>query len=243
METLVVPIPLLQDNYGYLVHQGKKTLVIDPSEAGPVAAVLSERGWHLDAILNTHHHWDHVGGNAELKQIFGCEVWAPEGDEGRVPAADQDLPRDARVEVAGISFQTFFIPGHTRNHLAFWFETGQALFTGDTLFLMGCGRLFEGTAAQMWQSLGRLMQLPSETRVYCGHEYTEQNARFALSLTPDDGAVLLRTKSRVPGTLGEEKRTNPFLRLDDSVFRQKLFPGLGAVDAFARLREKKDRWN
>lgn len=234
---------MLSDNYGYLLHCGDKTLVIDPSDAEPVVSALSARGWKLDAILNTHHHWDHVGGNLALKKAYSCEVWGPEGDEQRIPGLDKVILRDQVNDVAGIYFEALFIPAHTMNHLAFWFRESQAVFTGDTLFLMGCGRLFEGTAEQMRTSLARLAKLPDETRVYCGHEYSEQNRRFALSLKVGQDRLVAREGATVPGTIGEEKNSNPYLRLEEEGFRQALYPGLNPIEAFTRLRLEKDKWN
>jgi hydroxyacylglutathione hydrolase len=242
MQTQIIPIPLLQDNYAYLVHEKGKTLVIDPSEGPPVRAALEERGWKADAVLNTHHHWDHVGGNAALKAEYGCLIWGPEGDKDRVPSLDKELPRDRQVEVAEVVFETLFIPGHTHHHQAFYFPLAKAVFSGDTLFLMGCGRLFEGTPEQMWKSLGRLASLPSQTRVFCGHEYTRQNALFALSLEPEWAAVKARLGCHVPGTIEEELKTNPFLRLKEGTFREKFFPGSGEAEAFAQMRKKKDSY-
>ncbi len=248
----ITPVPCLQDNYAYLVSDGTTTVVVDPSEAAPVQRELLKQGLRLDAILNTHHHWDHIGGNETLKKSHGCEVFVPRGDEERIAGADVVLAGGTRWVRGGLKFDIIFIPGHTRSHIALWLPEAPAVFTGDTLFLMGCGRLFEGTADQMWASLSLLRELPSETRVYCGHEYTQDNARFALSLAPSDMAMRRRfdeiSRQRkageftVPGTIGEEKQTNPFFRLAEEEYREKLYPGASAVTAFAKLRQRKDEY-
>jgi hydroxyacylglutathione hydrolase len=246
----IIPVALLTDNYAYLVHSGATTVVIDPSEAAPVDHALRERGWKANAILNTHHHWDHVNGNAALKAAYGCEVICGRGDIGRVDAADREMEGGQKLVIGELSFDVLFIPGHTLHHVALWLPEEQAVFTGDALFLMGCGRLFEGTAAQMLESLLLLAKLPDATRVYCGHEYTQNNAEFSLAVTPDDAVVKARVEQvlaarkkgafTVPGTIAQEKATNPFIRVADSAFREKLYPGVDAVTAFARLRARKD---
>lgn len=245
------PIPVLEDNYAYLLRSEQVTAVVDPSEAPPVQRALEERGWKLDLILNTHHHWDHVGGNPQLKAAYQCPVWGWGGDSHRIEL-DRQLSGEEEIEVGSARGRVLSIPGHTLGHMALYFEEDRAVFSGDTLFLMGCGRLFEGTPEQMWASLCRLRALPEETRVFCGHEYTEANLDFAESL----GAPSLELQERgkrdrrarqdglptVPGTIGEEKRTNPFLRADEFAFQNAVGMIGGAVDVFARLREKRDNF-
>lgn len=175
-------VPCLSDNYAWLLHEptSQCTAVVDPSEAGPVRAALARSGYTLTHILNTHHHWDHTGGNAELKAEFNCTVVGPAADRDRIPGIDVALAGGDTYSVGAASFTCFDTPGHTRGHITLYCPSAAALFPGDTLFSLGCGRLFEGTPAQMWASLSKLVPLPAETRVYCAHEYTQSNARWVL---------------------------------------------------------------
>ena len=261
----VVAIPLLADNYGYLLiaPDGKRAALVDCSEAGPVLSEVRRRGVTLEAILSTHHHWDHVGGNVEVAgAIPGLRVFGSRADRERVPALTNALADGEEFEVAGLRGRAVYIPAHTSGHLAYYFDHGvsadrPAVFCGDTLFAAGCGRLFEGSPAQMMQSLSKLAALPDATEVYCGHEYTEKNLRFAHDLEPanrDIADKLTRVhelraagKPTVPSTIGEEKRTNPFLRWDSPELRATLharFPDLPAepVAIFAKTRELKDNY-
>lgn len=243
----------LKDNYVYLLHDRatQATAVVDPSEAEPVLAALAEKGWRLTHILNTHHHWDHTGGNAELKQASGAIVVGPRADRDRITAIDEAVGDGDTYAVGSQTAQVFDVPGHTRGHIAFWFEESRALFCGDTLFTLGCGRLFEGTPGQMWASLSKLRRLPAETRVYCGHEYTQSNARFALTVEPRNAALAERARQvdalradgrpTVPGTMGEEMATNPFLRADRPELQQAAgLAGSDPVEVFAEIRRRKD---
>ncbi len=248
----VVIVPCLADNYTYLIHQDgrREAVVVDPADAGPVLAALETHGLELVAILDTHHHWDHVGANEELCERFGgLPVYGHASDAGRIPMLNQKLAHGDRFEVAGLSFSALHVPGHTSGALAY--VTGDAVFTGDTLFVAGCGRLFEGTPAQMYESLnGKLGALPDATRVYSGHEYTEANLRFALSVEPDNrdvrakvdrvAGLRARGEPSVPSTIGEEKATNPFLRCESPAIRQKVAGAATPVDVLARLRALKD---
>ncbi|RME64928.1 MAG: hydroxyacylglutathione hydrolase, partial [Alphaproteobacteria bacterium] len=220
----IMQLPVLNDNYVYLVHEPetKLTAAVDPAVAEPVNAALDRRGWRLSHILNTHHHMDHVGGNLALKQAHGCTVVGPRADAARIPGIDIAVG-DGDVFTFGTApAHVFDVPGHTRGHIAYWFKESAALFCGDTLFAMGCGRLFEGTPTQMWASLSKLAALPPETRIYCAHEYTQANGRFALTVEPDNPALAARMKAvdaaraagqpTVPSTLADELATNPFLR-------------------------------
>lgn len=248
-------IPALRDNYIYLLRdsQSAKTALVDPSEAQPALDELAARGWKLDYIFNTHHHYDHTGGNLELKAAFGATVVGPKADRDRIPGIDVELADGEDFRFGTRSARVLDIPGHTRGHIAFWFEADAALFCGDTLFSLGCGRMFEGTAAQMWASLSKLAALPKTTRIYCGHEYTLSNARFALSVEPENrmlqeraaAAEKLRAQGlpTLPSTLGEELLTNPFLRPHSPEIQASLgLPGAGPVAVFAEIRKLKDKF-
>ncbi|HLI12250.1 MAG TPA: hydroxyacylglutathione hydrolase [Alphaproteobacteria bacterium] len=248
-------VPCLKDNYAYLLRDPatEATGVVDPSEAEPVLRALDRRGWRLTYILNTHHHPDHTGGNRALKAKTGAIVVGPKPDRARIPEIDVALDDGERYRLGEAEAEVIFIPGHTRGHIAFWFAASRALFCGDTLFAMGCGRLFEGTPQQMWTSLGRLRMLPPETRVYCGHEYTQANARFALTVEPANDALRRRAaavdaaRSRgqptIPSTIGEERATNPFLRADERSLAENLgLAGADPVAVFAEVRRRKDHF-
>lgn len=249
----IVRIPCFNDNYVWLVREAVSGLVavVDPADPGPVRAALEQRRWTLTHILNTHHHADHVGGNLELKTRTGCTIVGPRADRERIPGIDVALGDGERWALGAEEAVIFDVPGHTRGHIAFWFGGAKALFCGDTLFLLGCGRLFEGTPAQMWTSLGKLRALPDDTQVYCAHEYTQSNARFARHADPDNDALARRSaeidamrargEATVPAALGVEKATNPFLRADDPALARA--QGLDARDpvaVFAQLRKAKD---
>lgn len=246
-------IPVLQDNYVWLAREPAADLVaaVDPSVAAPVLAAAKRRGWRITHILNTHHHPDHTGGNLEIKAATGCTIVGPSHDRARIPGIDVAVSDGDTYAFGGERAEIFFVPGHTSGHIAFWFPASDALFCGDTLFLMGCGRLFEGTPEQMWKSLARLRALPEATNVYCGHEYTQSNARFALTVDPANRALQERAawvdrmraenKATVPGTMGDERKTNPFLRADvPSVAAAVGLPGGDPVKVFAEVRRRKD---
>eukprot|EP00887_Chlorella_sp_A99_P006475 scaffold3.g6475.t1 len=249
-------VPCLNDNYSWLLHEPRqgKTAVVDPAEVAPVVAALERKGWQLTHILNTHHHWDHVGGNEELKRRYGCTVVGPAADRERIPGIDVALADGDRYPFGATELMCFDTPGHTRGHITFYCSEAQALFPGDTLFSLGCGRLFEGTPATMWASLSKLARLPPETRVYCAHEYTESNAKFAASIDPDNAALRKRIEevtalraagqATVPSLLGEELAANPLLRPDDPVIRAALGvpPLASSAEAFGAVRAAKDRF-
>lgn len=248
-------IPVLQDNYVYLIHEpvANATAVVDPAVAPPVVAALAEKGWSLTHVFNTHHHWDHVGGNLELKARTGCTVVGFKADRARIPGLDVAVGEGDSVSLGEAVARVIEVPGHTLGHIAYWFFQENALFCGDTLFAMGCGRLFEGSAEQMWRSLAKLRALPPETQIYCAHEYTHSNGRFALSLEPDSPTLLERMQEvnrlrrqgmpTVPSTLQEELTTNPFLRADDPLLQQAVgLEGADPVRVFAELRRRKDRF-
>jgi hydroxyacylglutathione hydrolase len=245
----IIIVPCLTDNYAYLVKAGEACAVVDPSEPGPVHAALKKQGWKLSHILNTHHHFDHTGGNMALKEAYRAQVVGPKKDAGRIPGIDIGVEESEGWEFAGLPVQILEVPAHTRGAITFVIE-GNA-FTGDTLFAMGCGRLFEGDPAMMWNSLSKLMTLPDATRIYCGHEYTENNGRFALTLEPGNTALQTRMKevratrakgaATMPSTMAQEKATNPFLRVDAPEMRKTLgMEKSGDVAVFGEIRKRKD---
>ncbi len=228
-----------------------ETAVIDPALEQPVLDVLAEKGWQLSFILNTHHHWDHVGANLALKQQTGCKIIAAASDRERIPGIDIGVGQGDVISLGEHQAQILETPGHTSGHIVYYFAEDQALFCGDTLFVMGCGRLFEGTPGQMYESLQTLKALPPLTRVYCTHEYTLANARFALSVEPDNSDLQrklltvaeLRAANiaTVPTTIAEELATNPFFRVDSLSIQKEL--GLVGAEpdlVFAALRRRKD---
>ncbi len=248
---IIEQIPVLRDNYVYLVHDRASglTAAVDPAVAEPVAAALAVRGWRLTHILNTHHHGDHTGGNLPLKAATGCTIVGYGADAHRIPGIDVAVNDGETFAFGSTAAQIIAVPGHTLGHIAYWFAEAQAVFCGDTLFSLGCGRLFEGTAAMMWHSLGRLRQLPDETRVCCAHEYTQSNAAFALTIDPANPALRERAAAvsalrrqglpTVPSRLGDEKAANPFLRADAPELAA-VVGGDGPVAVFGEIRRRKD---
>lgn len=247
----VVRIPVLKDNYVWLLRSGDAVAAVDPAVDGPVEDELAARGWQLTHILNTHHHNDHVGANLVLKARHGLTIVGPRADRDRIPGIDIEVGDGETYVLGDAAARVFDVPGHTRGHIAYWFEAAGALFCGDTLFALGCGRLFEGTPAQMWTSLLKLRALPDETKVHCAHEYTQSNARFALSVDPGNATLRARARSvdearaagwaTVPSALGEEKATNPFLRADDPALARAMgLAGRPPAEVFAAIRAAKD---
>jgi hydroxyacylglutathione hydrolase len=241
----IITVPCLQDNYAYLIDAGSACAVVDPSEPGPVVAALQHEGLKLTHILNTHHHGDHTGGNRALKEMFGALVVGPESDSHRIPAMDIGVGEEKGWEFAGRKVAVLEVPGHTLGAITFVLE-GNA-FTGDTLFVMGCGGVFEGDPAMMVKSLAKLAALPDETKIWCGHEYTAKNGRFALTLEPDNQALQARMRNlpacAVPSTMAEEKATNPFLRTHSAEIRKSIgMEKADAVSVFADIRERKNRF-
>lgn len=247
----IVQVPALKDNYIYLLRDeatGRRA-VIDPGEAAPILEELGDQT--LDYILITHHHWDHVDGVLEVKERTGAKVVGFADDSPRIPGFDLAVKDGAPFELGESRAKVLHIPGHTLGQVAYWFEDSRAVFPGDTLFTLGCGRLFEGTAEQMWSSLQRLRGLPDVTRLFCAHEYTESNARFAVEIDPGNERLLQRAartrelralgRPTVPSTLGEERLTNPFLRADDPELQRRLGSS-DAQSAFAEIRRRKDHF-
>lgn len=249
----IVQIPVLNDNYVYVLHDSGSgsTAAVDPAVAGPVLDAISVQGWRLDFILNTHHHGDHVGGNRELKQKTGCKVVGAKADRHRIPGIDIEVEDGDSFRLGETVFNVIATPGHTSGHVVYYSADAGVVFCGDTLFAMGCGRLFEGTAGEMWESLKKLKALPGSTRVYCAHEYTLNNGRFALTVEPENTALQQRmTEARrmrseglptVPFTIGEELATNPFFRAGALSLRESIgMENEPPLAVFAELRSRKD---
>ena len=251
----IIQIPLLRDNYGYLLvcEKTNQAAIVDPSEAAPVWRRVEQEKVDLVAILNTHHHRDHTGGNEELLARKRLKVYGHKSDQARVFGLSDAVQEGDSLEIGTTTGKVYFIPGHTTGHVAYLFDNN--LFCGDTLFTAGCGRLFEGTPAQMQASLQKLMELPDDTQIYCGHEYTENNLRFALSIEANNPQLVarferiqaLRTRGlpTVPSTLAEEKLTNPFLRWDSKAIQTSVstaIPGTprDPVSIFGAVRKMKD---
>ena len=220
----ILRIPVLSDNYIWLVHESQsgETVVVDPAVAAPVLAKADELGWKITQIWNTHWHPDHTGGNAEIKAATGCTITGPEAEAARIPSLDRLVKEGDIARLGVVEAHVIDVPAHTAGHIAFHFADDHAAFVGDTLFAMGCGRLFEGTAAQMYSNMRKLEVLGDDTAIYCAHEYTLSNGRFALTVEPDNTALIERMANvtamrerrepTVPTTIALERATNPFMR-------------------------------
>lgn len=255
MPTEILTIPCLSDNYAYLIHDtdSKHTAVVDVPEAGPILEALKSRGWTLSHILITHHHADHIDGVAELLAHAPANVIGARADAHRLPPLTQAVEEGDRFTFGDQEVKVIDVSGHTIGHIAFYFPHSAAVFTADSLMALGCGRLFEGSPAQMWESLSKLMALPPQTQVFSGHEYTVSNAKFALTIDPENSALISRSQAisrlrqagqpTVPSTLAEELATNPFLRPSDPDIRRGLqMQSASDVDVFAEIRARKDRF-
>lgn len=249
----LLTVPCLSDNYAFLLHDAGtgRTALVDAPEAAPIRRALDAHGWRLSDILLTHHHDDHVAGVAELRD--GARVIGARADAHRLPPLDLEVAPGDPLEVLGAKVEVIDVPGHTMGHVAFHFPQDHMAFTADSLMALGCGRLFEGTADQMWDSLRKLRDLPGQTLICSGHEYTETNARFALTIEPDNqalrdrAAAIARARAEgrptVPSHLSEERATNPFLRADmPELQRAAGLEGHSAVQVFAEIRSRKDRF-
>jgi hydroxyacylglutathione hydrolase len=248
-------IPCLNDNYSYLIHDeiSNTVAIVYPSEFIPCDTIISKNYKKLDFILNTHHHYDHVGGNEELKKKYNSKVLGFENDKNRIPQIDTVLKDNQEFKIGTLNFTTIFIPGHTRGHVAFYFKKERVVFSGDTLFSLGCGRVFEGTYKQMFQSLNKLKNLPGETKVYCGHEYTFKNLEFCLKFNPnndflkkkkDDIKLSLKNKKpTIPSTIADEIKANIFFRVNDPDVKKAInLENSPDIEIFTKLRDLKDNF-
>lgn len=248
-------IPCLNDNYSYLIHDEHSNVVaiVDPSEFGPCDKVINKKFKKLDFILNTHHHFDHIGGNEALKKKYDSKILAFKNDKNRIPGIDKGLEENQEFKIGNLNFTTIFIPGHTKGHIAFYLKKEKVLFAGDTLFSLGCGRVFEGTYEEMFQSLKKLISLPDETKVYCGHEYTRKNLEFCLKYEPNNEMLKkkkdwidLKIKSglpTIPFSIKDELQTNIFLRCGEQEVKNALnLDNSSEQEIFAKLRDLKDNF-
>jgi hydroxyacylglutathione hydrolase len=245
----------LKDNYGVLIHDSESgaTAAIDAPEAAPVEAALKAAGWKLTDILVTHHHADHTDGIKALKDKYKCRVVAPKAEASQIPAVDETVREGDKVSVGKLSADVIETPGHTSGHITYWFHRDKIAFAGDTLFSIGCGRVIEGTPEMMWNSLKKLRDLPDDTEIYCGHEYTAANIRFALTIEPDNPVLAARAaevtqqmeakEPTIPVTIGDEKLANPFLRADiPEVAAGVGMAGKPAAQVFAEIRARKNKF-
>jgi hydroxyacylglutathione hydrolase len=246
--------PCLSDNYGVLIRDAEAgvTAAIDAPDANQVAAALKEKGWRLTHILTTHHHGDHTAGNLALKAETKCTIIGPRGEAAKVPGIDNQVGEGDSFKLGSFEVRVLDTPGHTAGHITYWIPSAGVAFVGDTLFAIGCGRVIEGNAQVMWTSLQKLMALPKETLVYCGHEYTQANAKFALTIEPENAALVKRAKEvdqlraagkpTLPTNIGIELETNPFLRPSVPAIQRRLgLVGKPEWQIFGEIRERKNR--
>ena len=235
----VTLIPVLSDNYSYILQSQTMTAIIDPGEATPLVKFLENQNIKPDIIYLTHHHFDHIDGAQEIKDKYGCPIIGPAAEENKIKILDTAITKETALDFGDEDIQIFETPGHTLGHICYYFKQSKILFSGDTIFSLGCGRLFEGTAEQMFTSIEQLKALPDNTQIYCGHEYTSDNARFCLSVMPDNQDLLTRIedikhlrqkeKPTVPTTIGLEKNTNIFMMCN-------------TVQEFKKYRDLKDNF-
>lgn len=255
MSFTIETIPCLSDNYAFLIHNDAsgQTALVDAPEAGPIQQALSDKGWALDLILLTHHHADHIDGVEPLRDRFGATVIGGAADTHRLPPLDRAVSEGDIIKFAGVDIHVLDVPGHTVGHIAFHMPDAAAAFTADSLMALGCGRLFEGTPNQMWDSLSKLAALPGDTMICSGHEYTQANARFALTIEPANADLISRTsridadrsagKATVPSTLATELATNPFLRAHLPEVKAAIgMTDASDVEVFAEIRKRKDNF-
>jgi hydroxyacylglutathione hydrolase len=251
---IVHMFPCLQDNYGFLLHDPEtgETACIDTPEPSRILAEADGKGWKITQIWNTHWHPDHAGGNAAIKTATGCTIVGPKDEAAKIPTLERELVEGDQVKLGSLTARVLETPGHTAGHIVYHLPEHEIAFVGDTLFALGCGRLFEGTAQQMWTSLGKLRAMPDSTTVYCAHEYTAANAKFALSVDPENSdlrsyfsevtAKRAAGAPTVPTSIGKEKKANPFLRADDPELQAFVGHSGDAVATFAEVRERKNRF-
>jgi len=248
-------IPCLNDNYSYLLQDeiSNTVAIVDPSEFAACDKIIDKNYKKLDFILNTHHHYDHVGGNEELKKKYNSKILGFENDKNRIPGIDEVLKDNQNFKIGTLNFTIIFIPGHTNGHIAFYFKKEKIIFTGDTLFSLGCGRVFEGTYEQMFKSLKKLKNLPDNTKVYCGHEYTYKNLEFCLTFNPNNNFLkkkksdielsLKNKKPTIPSTIGDEIKANIFFRFNDPDVKKAInLENSSDIEIFTKLRDLKDNF-
>ena len=251
----IIQIPLLSDNYSYIIRDKNTNITgcIDPSVAKDIVNVLQNRGMDLNFILNTHHHHDHVGGNQELKEIYNCKIIGCYNDQNRIPGIDIKLKDNEEFNIGESVFKVIDTPGHTIGHICFYFKDQNFLFCGDTIFSLGCGRLFEGSYEQMTESILKIRSLPDSTKIFCGHEYTESNAKFAEFLDPENDLLKkkilnikkdrLESKPTIPATLEEEKKLNPFMKFDNQEYLDSIkIENISNAENFKKIRIMKDNF-
>ncbi|MEG6507875.1 hydroxyacylglutathione hydrolase [Methyloligella sp. 2.7D] len=251
----IYQFPARSDNFGVLIHDPKTeaTASIDAPDGEAVMAALREKNWVLTHILITHHHYDHTAGNVQLKKQTGCIIVGPAAEKADIPGIDIAVKEGDEVDVGSLKAQVIENPGHTKGHISYYFPEERAVFVGDTIFSLGCGKLLEGDAKMMWSSLAKLRKLPPETAIYCGHEYTGANARFALTIEPENealqdrarevAALLAEGRPTLPTTMGAELAANPFLRPDSPAIQKNLgLEGAPLDQVFAEIRRRKDRF-